>query len=52
MGQTVETIRACYDAIAVEYANVFGDGLSKKPMDREMLERFAHDLLGSFIFST
>jgi SAM-dependent methyltransferase len=46
MEQTSEHIRACYDAVAREYAERFADELAHKPLDRELLERFASDVRG------
>ncbi len=38
-----EELRSSYDAVAEPYALNFFDELSRKPFDRELLERFAHD---------
>ena len=46
MEQTSDHLRACYDAVAREYAERFADELSHKPLDRELLTRFAADLRG------
>jgi SAM-dependent methyltransferase len=46
MEQTSDYIRACYDAIAREYANRFAAELAHKPMDRELLRRFASEVRG------
>jgi SAM-dependent methyltransferase len=47
MEQTSDHIRACYDAVAREYADRFAGELAHKPLDRELLARFASDLRGS-----
>src|ERR1700730_1219440 len=36
-----DTIRSSYDVVAETYASKFSDELSRKPFDREWLERFA-----------
>jgi SAM-dependent methyltransferase len=41
MEQTPRHIAACYDAVAREYAGRFADELAHKPLDRELLRRFA-----------
>src|SRR5262245_46377279 len=46
MEQTSEHIRACYDAVAREYADRFVGELAHKPLDRELLSRFASDVRG------
>src|SRR5262245_50248993 len=46
MEQTSEHIRACYDAVAGEYAERFADELAHKPLDRELLARFAAEVRG------
>jgi SAM-dependent methyltransferase len=46
MEQTFDHIRACYDAVAREYAERFADELSHKPLDRELLARFALEVQG------
>src|SRR6516162_10763993 len=46
MGHTSEYIRTCYDAVAREYAERFADELSHKPLDRELLARFALEVQG------
>lgn len=46
MEQTVDYIRACYDAVAREYADRFVDELAHKPLDRELLGRFASEVGG------
>lgn len=40
-------VRAFYDAVAPEYAAQFADELTRKPLDRALLERFAGDLRGA-----
>jgi SAM-dependent methyltransferase len=44
--QTSDQIRACYDAVAREYAERFADELAHKPLDRELLSRFAAEVRG------
>lgn len=44
MEQTSAHIRACYDAVAREYADRFSDELAHKPLDRELLARFASEV--------
>jgi SAM-dependent methyltransferase len=46
MEQTSHHIRACYDAVAREYAERFSDELAHKPLDRELLDRFAPEVRG------
>jgi SAM-dependent methyltransferase len=46
MGQTSDHIRACYDTVAREYAVRFADELAHKPLDRELLARFASGVRG------
>lgn len=46
MAQTSEHIRACYDTVAREYAERFADELAHKPLDRELLLRFAAEVRG------
>ncbi len=46
MEQTSDHIRACYDAVAREYAERFTDELAQKPLDRELLARFAAEVRG------
>jgi SAM-dependent methyltransferase len=46
MEQTSEHIRACYDAVAREYADRFAGELAHKPLDREVLARFASEVRG------
>jgi SAM-dependent methyltransferase len=42
----VETIRENYDRLAKEYANRIFDELRHKPLDRELLDRFAEQVIG------
>jgi SAM-dependent methyltransferase len=44
--QPTEHIRVCYDAVAREYADRFADELAHKPLDRELLSRFATEICG------
>jgi SAM-dependent methyltransferase len=46
MEQTSDHIRACYDAVAREYADRFAGELAHKPLDRELLTRFASEVRG------
>jgi SAM-dependent methyltransferase len=46
MEQTSDHIRACYDTVAREYANRFADELAHKPLDRQLLARFASEVRG------
>ena len=46
MDQNSDHIRSCYDAVAREYAAQFADELEHKPLDRELLSRFAAEVLG------
>jgi SAM-dependent methyltransferase len=46
MEQTSAYVRACYDAVAREYAERFADELAHKPLDRELLGRFASEVRG------
>jgi ubiquinone/menaquinone biosynthesis C-methylase UbiE len=46
MEQSSDHIRACYDAVAPEYAERFADELAHKPLDRELLSRFAAEVGG------
>ena len=41
MGQNIRKIEATYDSIAAEYTATFLGEHEKKPMDQEMLQRFA-----------
>jgi SAM-dependent methyltransferase len=42
--QSADYIRACYDAVATEYADRFAGELAHKPLDRDLLSRFAADV--------
>jgi SAM-dependent methyltransferase len=44
--QSAEYIRKCYDAVAREYADRFAGELEHKPLDRELLSRFATEVRG------
>ena len=46
MEQTSDHVRACYDAVAREYAERFAGELAHKPLDREVLARFASEVRG------
>ena len=46
MEQNSDHLRACYDMVAHDYAKRFTDELSHKPLDRELLIRFADDVRG------
>jgi SAM-dependent methyltransferase len=46
MEQASDHIWACYDAVAREYAERFADELAHKPLDRELLSRFASEVSG------
>src|SRR5262245_46001324 len=46
MEQTSDPVRACYDAVAREYADRFAGELAHKPLDRELLGRFAAEVRG------
>jgi SAM-dependent methyltransferase len=46
MEHTADYIRACYDAVAREYAERFADELAYKSLDRELLGRFASAVRG------
>jgi len=46
MEKNSDHLRACYDAVAHEYAERFADELSHKPLDRELLTRFADAVRG------
>jgi SAM-dependent methyltransferase len=46
MEQTSDHIRACYDTVAREYAERFAGELAHKPLDRELLARFASEVRG------
>ncbi|HEX9108037.1 MAG TPA: methyltransferase domain-containing protein [Longimicrobiales bacterium] len=42
--QTPEVVRAAYDAVAPAYAEQFFEELTHKPLDRELLQRFAQEV--------
>jgi SAM-dependent methyltransferase len=42
--QSVDYIRKCYDAVALEYAERFVGELRHKPLDRELLSRLANEV--------
>jgi len=44
MGQDLKRIENTYDAVAEEYAEEFTGEHEKKPMDREMLQRFSEEI--------
>ena len=46
MEQTTEHVRACYDEVAREYAERFAGELAHKPLDQEVLARFAAEVRG------
>jgi SAM-dependent methyltransferase len=46
MEQSARHIEACYNAVAREYAERFADELAHKPLDRELLRRFASEVAG------
>jgi SAM-dependent methyltransferase len=46
MEQTSLHVRDCYDAVAREYAERFASELAHKPLDRELLDRFASEVRG------
>jgi len=46
MEQTSDHIRVCYDAVARAYAERFAGELAHKPLDRELLNRFASEVSG------
>ena len=46
MEQSARHIEACYNAVAREYAERFADELGHKPLDRELLRRFASEVPG------
>jgi SAM-dependent methyltransferase len=47
MDQSSVYIRSCYDTVARDYADRFADELAHKPLDRELLARFASEVGGS-----
>ena len=46
MEQTTDSVRESYDKIADAYARHYADELQHKPLDRELLSRFAADVKG------
>jgi SAM-dependent methyltransferase len=44
--QPAEYIRGCYDAVSRQYADRFAGELAHKPLDRELLSRFASEVRG------
>ena len=46
MEQKPNHIPACYDAVSREYAARFADELARKPLDQELLRRFASEVGG------
>jgi SAM-dependent methyltransferase len=44
MDQTSGHVKACYNVVAKEYAERFADELEHKPLDRELLARFASEV--------
>ncbi|WP_449243017.1 class I SAM-dependent methyltransferase [Desulfovibrio sp.] len=44
MAQDLRTIRTFYETVAVEWARAFAGEHDRKPMDHEMLARFARDV--------
>src|SRR6516164_8204468 len=46
MKQTSDHVRACYDAVSREYTARFAGELAHKPLDRELLSRFASEVIG------
>jgi SAM-dependent methyltransferase len=46
MEQSSDHIRTCYDGVAREYAERFTGELANKPLDRELLDRFASEVRG------
>jgi SAM-dependent methyltransferase len=47
MEQSSAYIRSCYDTVARDYADRFADELAHKPLDRDLLARFASEVGGS-----
>lgn len=47
MSPAPEQVRAFYDAVAAEYAAHFAGELDHKPLDRQLLERFASEVRGA-----
>jgi hypothetical protein len=46
MEQTPDYIRTCCDAVAQGYVDRFAGELAHKPLDRELLDRFASQVRG------
>jgi ubiquinone/menaquinone biosynthesis C-methylase UbiE len=46
MNDPTKSIRESYDRLAEEYARRIADELQHKPLDRELLDRFAHQTTG------
>jgi SAM-dependent methyltransferase len=46
---TPDHIRTCYDTVAAEYADKFAGELAHKPLDCELLRRFASEVRGRVI---
>ena len=44
MGQDTNKIARTYDSVAKEYAEAFTNEHEKKPKDREILQRFSHEI--------
>ncbi len=44
MGQNLDEVENLYDTVAKEYAEAFSGEHEKKPKDREILRRFAHEI--------
>ncbi len=44
--RTGDDVRASYDRVAHEYARHFSDELEHKPLDRQLLDRFAEEVRG------
>ena len=44
MGQDLDRIARTYDTVAKEYAEAFTNEHEKKPKDRELLQRFSHEI--------
>lgn len=46
MDRSPDYIRSCYDRVAREYAEKFSGELANKPLDRNLLSRFAEEVRG------
>ena len=44
MGQDMDKVERQYDALAKEYAEAFSGEHERKPMDREILQRFSQEI--------